>query len=1138
MKKLFTRGVIPLFVLLIVACGGGDGDKTLPEVDGITAEVTDSVSGVVADGYLVGAKVFSDRNGNKKWDDGEPSATTVDGGKYELEGENLDKYPLVVEVSVTVIDEDTGKVVGKPYVLSAPIGKPEFISPITTLIQARIEKDGLTVKEAEDAIQTQLGTNADLFSDYIETGGTPSEDQKNLRKVAQVVANAFGEFQEQINAKARNSSEVDIDDDYGAIIAIVVKEVEAKLAQIVAAVETLGDSTVIPLDTIDTIVNGIDDDIKNIDIKDEVDHARAPQLAALSVLAEEGTYYLELVSYGDDSLDKKVNVFQYGNLTGSVASGLTETMYRHDADGVWFDVTTSNEEDIVLGPSGWVVDKINEITIREESDGSITLRSPKSGTSTRWSFSEMNIAGKPMGSVVDDETRAFLKNPEKALPEGSKRYRIRGDVPQDEYQLDYPINGITSFDDIIDADPRITIACGTDVDFSIIAGGVVNFYDSQMGTLREDKGTWANKTVSGQKIIEISIPESLMGIVDNDKNETQIFAVYDGEIWKGEHHKLGVEFDNEFNKTAIEAIKENIDFVKLNARNNGEKETTILGSWDITADDGNHDVLTFIDEERYIIIHEIAEPGEDQPAGSVEYGTYTWDTTTGEFAVTCIEENDGDGYGGLWDEVSRWTTAIIRNNTLTLHLSYEGENYDVDFTRVENPADSLMGAYVFEEDADSINVLTLLSDSRYVMAHNNNGEGQALSGEFGTYTYDGSTFTVSNAHVNTDGAGGLYDDGGIIYTVTTQSGNLLFSDGIDEHFTFTRIVNVQKETEADSGAATQLLTELKDLVEATTVNTQEIGGYLHEDFLHSDCTKTGFIEWCQSTDEEDQIDLSDFIRSLSEATVVEVIESSDFTSVIMDYGDCTYMELRNYGNGLQLYGNQQLWSADIQTEAFINAFTNVPVITSVWGLGVDGDVFETGDYILVTGKGLPEAGYKMIQHEFNNPEEESTSGEFTSVCFVDELKVPELTDSIIDKIGENEAYLFTRYNSIDEPQEAYEIMLRQRPYKSTESSNFPAITSPDRVTLEQLKAGDDFEVTWNLPAGNRSNDITLFIDYTDGTSDRVDIELEGDAESVTFQNIQINSALTVKMYGLFIYAEDASGRTVASGFHVNAATTP
>ncbi len=75
-----------------------------------------------------------------RWDQGEPKATSGEGGQYTLEGKDVDKYPVVVSVDTTTTDEDNpNTAISKSYVLTAPAGKTSFISPMTTLVQRQIE---------------------------------------------------------------------------------------------------------------------------------------------------------------------------------------------------------------------------------------------------------------------------------------------------------------------------------------------------------------------------------------------------------------------------------------------------------------------------------------------------------------------------------------------------------------------------------------------------------------------------------------------------------------------------------------------------------------------------------------------------------------------------------------------------------------------------------------------------------------------------------------------------------------------------------------------------------------------------------------------------------------------------------------
>ncbi|BCR07038.1 hypothetical protein DESUT3_41070 [Desulfuromonas versatilis] len=181
--------VAGMFLVSLAGCGGGGSNDSTP------VSTPASVSGVVADGYLVDATVFSDRNGNKVWDEGEPKTTTGAGGEYTLTGEEVDQHPIVVlvEAGVTVDEDNPGVPVEKSYLLMAPAGRPEFISPLTTLIQGQVER-GKSIGEAEDVIKGALGfASANLFANYLADSTTASP---SLHGIAQALARVFGTVQE------------------------------------------------------------------------------------------------------------------------------------------------------------------------------------------------------------------------------------------------------------------------------------------------------------------------------------------------------------------------------------------------------------------------------------------------------------------------------------------------------------------------------------------------------------------------------------------------------------------------------------------------------------------------------------------------------------------------------------------------------------------------------------------------------------------------------------------------------------------------------------------------------------------------------------------------------------------------------
>ncbi len=207
MKKILTNCIyisVSLSLLLLSACSGGDGGDSsgaskAVESGGSSSATT--LSGVVADGYLSGARVFLDRNGNLVYDNGEPMALSTAGGSYTLDvnpGDG-DLYPVVVEVlGGETVDEDNGSPVVNNYFLASLPGKWQFVSPLTTLVKLESDKNpSLTVQEVEIALRNRFGINGSvsLFSDYITVsdGDTGLIDEyARTHKAAQVIAGVMG----------------------------------------------------------------------------------------------------------------------------------------------------------------------------------------------------------------------------------------------------------------------------------------------------------------------------------------------------------------------------------------------------------------------------------------------------------------------------------------------------------------------------------------------------------------------------------------------------------------------------------------------------------------------------------------------------------------------------------------------------------------------------------------------------------------------------------------------------------------------------------------------------------------------------------------------------------------------------------
>lgn len=163
---------------LVASCGGGGG-----AVPVAPNNASNYIAGRIADGYIRGALVFWDCNGNMKPDAGELTTVSTFGGAYTLPAAPAAKPPLLAcslraLIPAEAIDEDNGQVVGSSYSMSAIDGNPEFISPLTTALNLG------AFTEAELIAKFPPGTKLSFASDYIAAG----EVGKQFHNAAKFIA--------------------------------------------------------------------------------------------------------------------------------------------------------------------------------------------------------------------------------------------------------------------------------------------------------------------------------------------------------------------------------------------------------------------------------------------------------------------------------------------------------------------------------------------------------------------------------------------------------------------------------------------------------------------------------------------------------------------------------------------------------------------------------------------------------------------------------------------------------------------------------------------------------------------------------------------------------------------------------------
>jgi hypothetical protein len=198
MKKQLVTAATLLTIALIAGCGS-NGSSTP------AASSTTSISGKVADGYLVNATVFMDKNGNYQLDAGEPFAMTDANGAYTLKVDPADvgKYPIVALATkgVTIDMDNPTQTVSNTYVMSLPKNSisgtvsSNFISPMSTQLREMMETGNYaTLQDAMNALSTKLGMPAgtNMLQDYMAT------NHVGMHTAAQNIATVMGTQMAQV----------------------------------------------------------------------------------------------------------------------------------------------------------------------------------------------------------------------------------------------------------------------------------------------------------------------------------------------------------------------------------------------------------------------------------------------------------------------------------------------------------------------------------------------------------------------------------------------------------------------------------------------------------------------------------------------------------------------------------------------------------------------------------------------------------------------------------------------------------------------------------------------------------------------------------------------------------------------------
>ncbi len=454
---------ISILSLGLAACGGGGSSSS-----GSDAAAT--ISGSVADGYLLGATACFDDNDNKNCESSEPTAMTGNGGVFTLElnadqANRQSERAVIVNVPTTAIDEDDGLQVGNTYVLTAPPGKAKFISPLTTMIHTKMEDEGLdNPEDAEALIKSQMGLadneNISLFDDYIDKKQDSTEsveiqaEYKRLHEVAKITAHILGENQTAVE-QAAEAAGSDPEELKKELINLITLKVIVQLSGVYAQAEQYAeqddgfdkhDSTHQSdvEEELNTAVDTSDiaNDLEEQQIKQEL--ASTLEEANLPVLMTTGggTSFVELQDDRDDEFEGfSIEIIKMGAAeNGRYPWAATEKELLHNGSSFFWTDEQADEDHFgkQLSANGWIAEQEGPFTL----NGNIAT---DTSTGQQYAVSLVDISGQNIEKVVNggrgDHDTDFEEgsNAEQSssytFSEGAQAHKWKESYTQDIYRF-------------------------------------------------------------------------------------------------------------------------------------------------------------------------------------------------------------------------------------------------------------------------------------------------------------------------------------------------------------------------------------------------------------------------------------------------------------------------------------------------------------------------------------------------------------------------------------------------------------------------------------------------------------------------------------------------------------------------------
>lgn len=309
------------------AGGGGGGDGG----DGDSG--TSSQSGTAIDGYIAGATVYYDANGNGTLDEGEVSTTTDNQGNFTLSGYTVTSDGMVV-VKAGGTDVLTGETITSDLVADVSSSGEIVVSPFTTLLASGVD---------EAALKTALGIDQSVDLSTYDPIANLSSDDPAVAAAAESILVAAQQVMTVLQATVATGDDLET---AATNLATAINEGATSLD---AAVDTaLGDNTELA-DAINNVNASIEESMGGGNLIDALASGSAAEVInVLGAVAVAQSGFISAVEDGNELGETWADADYVQTQADEYTPTLTEGNYEFlidnglSLDGAEFEVTDSD----------------------------------------------------------------------------------------------------------------------------------------------------------------------------------------------------------------------------------------------------------------------------------------------------------------------------------------------------------------------------------------------------------------------------------------------------------------------------------------------------------------------------------------------------------------------------------------------------------------------------------------------------------------------------------------------------------------------------------------------------------------------------------------------------------------------------